>query len=255
MVLEICAESVESAIAAEVGGAQRIELCSDLLEGGITPSAGLIRSVRKQVALDLFVMIRPRGGDACYTAHEFEAMRCDVMQAREMGADGVVFGVLDPDGEVDVKRTRELVELARPLQATFHRAFDMTASLTDALSRVMDTGADRVLTSGGMQSAQQGSERIAELIERAENRIKVMVGGGIRQENIQTVALRTGAQEFHCSLRTRVEGPMRYRSRSVRLSAMHGDDYARFVVLEGNVRRLRRALDSIADGASKSVAR
>jgi copper homeostasis protein len=156
---------------------------------------------------------------------------------------------------VDVTRTRELVELARPMQTTFHRAFDTTANLPDALARVIDAGADRVLTSGGMPSAQQGSDRIAELIEQAENRIRVMVGGGIRQENIQTIALSTGAREFHCSLRTRVEGPMRFRSRSVRLSALPADECARFVVLEGNVRRLRQVLDSIADGASKSVAR
>lgn len=253
MVLEICVDSVESAIASEAGGAQRIELCSDLHEGGITPSAGLIRAVRGQVGIQLFVMIRPRGGDSVYTRHEYEVMREDIVQARALGADGVVLGVLDAEGHVDVPRTQELVWLAQPMQVTFHRAFDMSANLEESLERVVKTGAHRILTSGGMQSITQGAEQARRLIDAAKGKIPIMVGGGVRQENIRKIALRTGATEFHCSLRTRTPSPVTFRNQGVKLGAVANDEFARFVVLEESVRGLHEALNMMESGVLQGV--
>lgn len=245
MVLEICVESAESAIASEKGGAQRVELCSSLGKGGITPSAGLIRSVRSSVAIELFVMIRPRGGDFFYTDLEFNTMQYDIGQAKALGTDGVVLGLLQPDGQVDVERTRQLVELAHPMGVTFHRAFDMAADLEAALAQIIATGAKRILTSGGSQTTAEGADRIARLVQAAEGRIRIMVGSGIRRENIRSIALRTGATEFHCSLRTRIDSPVTFRNHLVKLSKIAEDEFARFVVLERNVREVRQALDEM----------
>src|ERR1035438_4067455 len=171
MQVEICVESVESAIAAERGGAQRVELCSDLLEGGVTPSAGLIKLVRQQIGIGLFTMIRPRGGDFCYTDLEFEVMQQDIRQARDLGADGVILGVLDGCARVDVARTRQLVELAGPLPVTFHRAIDMTPDPRAALDDVVETGAARVLTSGGAPRVTEGLSTVACMVKKAGERI------------------------------------------------------------------------------------
>jgi len=244
ILIEICVDSVASAVAAQRGGAQRLELCSDLLEGGITPSAGLIELVRAKVSIGLQVMIRPRGGDFCYTADEFEIMRRDMEMAKKLGADGVVFGILDADGNVDTHRSRELIELARPLDVTFHRAFDMSVDLPRSLEDICATGANRILTSGGEPTAVQGLEVIANLVKAAHGRIAIMPGSGIKAENARRIVEESGVHEIHAGLASPVPGPMRFHNPRISMGNASEREYQRFVVLEENVRSLCRAVSS-----------
>jgi copper homeostasis protein len=255
MTLEICVDSVESAIAAERGGAQRVELCSDLLEGGITPSHGLISQVRSRIQIDIFVMIRPRGGDFCYSPDEFDLMLHDILEARRLGADGIILGVLDLQAHVDVPRTRQLIESAGPLPVTFHRAIDMTPDPCAALASVIETGAQRVLTSGGAPKVTQGLASVARMVKTAGERIHVMAGGGINLQNIVTVAQSTGASEFHASLRTRLPSPVQYHRREMQMGEIHDREYVRFVALEDNVRALSAALHKLAPQSAQQEVR
>ena len=243
MNLEICVDSVESAIAAAKGGAKRIELCSALSEGGITPSAGLLSAVRGAVKIDVFVIIRPRGGDFVYSDHELEVMHSDILEAKARKVDGVVMGVLTETGTVDVARMRDLIKLARPLQVTFHRAFDVAKDLDRALEDVIACGADRILTSGGKPDAMRGAARIAQLQKKAGNRIGIMAGGGIRASNVRTVALKTGVVEVHTSLSKDVEP--RPSDGGAELGARQ-NGHKSFRVLENDVRVFKSALDAIA---------
>jgi copper homeostasis protein len=198
--LEISVETLESALAAERGGADRIELCGDLSLGGVTPGVDLVSAVHAQVRIPIFVMIRPRAGDFVYSTAEFAEMKRSTISAKESGMDGVVLGVLTKDHRVDVKRTRELLELAKPLPVTYHRAFDDVHDLHRALEDVIKTGAQRILTSGGAKGAQEGAAVLAELIVAAGERIVIVPGAGISALNIEQVARRTKAREFHSGL-------------------------------------------------------
>jgi copper homeostasis protein len=245
MELEICVDSVASAAAAESGGAQRVELCSGLIEGGLTPSLGLIRAVRQRIGIGVHVMIRPRGGDFFYSDEEFAVMRDDIALAAQSGVEGVVLGLLTADGNVDVERTRELVEFARPMEVTFHRAFDITRDIERSLEDVIAAGADRVLTSGGQQTAMLGSKRIRDLVGAADGRIGLMAGGGVRVENVQQIAQATGALEFHTALRNTISPPVGDEVQKVRLGERAVDDYAGSVVSSADVRLLRQAMDAV----------
>lgn len=255
MVVEICVESLDAAMVAARGGADRVELCGDLLEGGITPSSGLIRKVRAAISIDLFVMIRPRGGDSVYTDLELEVMEADIAEAKRLGADGVVLGVLEDDGTVDLARTEHLVKLAAPMQVTFHRAFDLTADLGQACEDVIATGAARILTSGGKQTARMGAEQIRELVRRAGTRIAIMAGSGVNAQNAVELVRSTGVAEIHASLRRRTESPVRFRNHEVTIGAQKDAEYVRYEVIESDVRALRQALDSLVDveAAGRSV--
>ncbi|UWZ85553.1 copper homeostasis protein CutC [Occallatibacter riparius] len=203
MKLEVCVDSVESSIAAAKGGAERIELCSALSEDGITPSVGLIDIVRRCVDIDVFVIIRPRGGSFVYSEPELEVMRSDISAAKTRGVNGVVLGLLNEDGTIDRPHTTELIELARPMEVTFHRAFDASQNLSDALEDVIACGADRLLTAGGPSDAMNNLDSLAALQAQAAGRIRIMAGGGIRIGNVREIALRTGIAEMHTSLNSK----------------------------------------------------
>ena len=198
--LEISVESLEATLAAARGGADRIELCGNLSAGGITPSAALKHAVRAHLSIPVFAMIRPRAGDFVYSSIEFSEMRRSIADTKESGMDGVVLGVLTKDRRVDVERTRELVEFAKPLPVTYHRAFDETGDLHQALEDVIESGAKRILTSGGAKSALEGAAVLARLVEAAGDRVVIVPGAGISTLNIEQVAQQTGAREFHSGL-------------------------------------------------------
>lgn len=249
-VLELCVDSVESAVTAERGGAQRLELCSDLAIGGLTPSWGLMRAVRQRVGIGVHVMIRPRGGDFLYSEEDLAVMRDDISAAAECGAEGVVLGLLTMDGDVDVERTRELANLARPMQVTFHRAIDMARDAGSALEAVIAAGVDRILTSGGEPTAMQGRHHLRRMVEAAHGRVTILAGGGVRPENVREIAQSGGVSEFHASLRHSVPSPILHQRRRVHLGEAGVNDYARRVVRVADVRALRRALDEVFTGGS-----
>ena len=241
IVVEICVDSVESAVAAEQGGAHRVELCGSLIEGGITPSAGLIAMVRSRISIPLHVLVRPRGGDFCYSADELDVMRQDILTARNMGANGVVIGMLREDGSVDGELTRRLVELARPMSVTFHRAIDMSKDMSQSLEDVIAAGAERVLTSGGNKTAIAGAETIRALVSQAGGRIAVMAGSGINRSNLCELIAKTGVREIHASLRTTVPSRMHHRNERVSMGTIAGLEYERRVVMKERVAQLIEA--------------
>lgn len=197
IVLEVCVDSVASAIAAQDGGADRVELCANLNEDGTTPSAGLIEVTRQNLSIGLHVLIRPRSGNFCYSEFEFETMKRDVAVARALGADGVVIGLLSTNGAIAFEWTRQLVVLARPLSVTFHRAFDVVTEPLKTLEALVELGIERVLTSGQAHSALAGLRLLAQLTEQAAGRISLMPASGINAQNIRQILAATGVNEIH----------------------------------------------------------
>jgi copper homeostasis protein len=254
--LEICADSVESALAAQKGGAHRIELCSGLVEGGTTPSSGLISTVRSEVSIPIVVMIRPRGGDFCYGRGDFQTMERDMDAAKHLGADGVVFGILREDGQVDIERTRHLVDRARPLKATFHRAFDMSRDLMESLEALIAAGVDRVLTSGGEQRVEDGAPKVKQLSNAAAGRLAIMVGGGITESNAHRVIVATGICELHARAAVTVASPMLHHNEKISMGTMKSREYQRVIVAEDKVRRLlENAMSGCRERREPSVTR
>jgi copper homeostasis protein len=245
VLLEICLDSVESAAAAERGGADRVELCAGLPEGGTTPSAGMIAAVRKKIAIGLQVMVRPRGGDFCYSSDEFGIMQRDILIAKQLGASGVVFGILTTDGDVDKDRMRTLVEMARPLKVTCHRAFDMTRDMPQALDDLAELGVDRILTSGGKKSAVDAMPTLKQLVQQGQGRISVMACGELSIANVKAVIAYTGVKEVHAGLATAVTSAMKFRNHKIEMGTLSDSEYQHSVVTESSVRELRAAIDSI----------
>jgi copper homeostasis protein len=243
--LEVCVDTVHSAIAAERGGADRVELCAALSEGGLTPSWALIEHSRKHLNIALHVLIRPRRGDFLYSDLEFEIMKKDIEMARTLGADGVVLGVLHEDGQLDVERIRILVAHAAPLSITFHRAFDMTPDPFQALEELKELQVDRLLTSGQRSTALAGAGLIRDLVKAAGNQLVVMPGGGINEDNVAELRKETGAWAYHASARSSFKSKMDYKNQN--LSMGSNLVLSEYEYLEANpdvICRMRKALSA-----------
>ena len=242
MTIEVCAYSLQSCLTAQAAGARRIELCGGLAEGGTTPSAGLIQLARQHLTVSLFVMIRPRGGDFLYTDVELSVMMADIENAKKMGADGVVLGVLRADGTVDKDRTGRLVNLAYPLPVTFHRAFDMTRHPLEALEAVIRTGAVRILTSGQQPTAEAGLPVLRQLVEQAAGRIEIMAGTGVNSTNAGAL-VEAGVDALHLSGSLRHTSPMSYRQPAVSMASSVPGEYERIEADEETIRAVVRHLN------------
>lgn len=223
--LEVCVDSVESAIAAVQGGADRLELCSNLNIGGTTPGVAIFQEIRKLTDIKIHVLIRPRAGDFCYTPYEFNLLRREVKLFRELGADGVVFGILQPDGNLNVEQMRILMKEAEGMSVTLHRAFDVCCDPFAALEQAIALGIDTILTSGQAASAVEGIDLLTELNKKAVGRIKLMTGGGIHAEVISRIAGRTGIEAFHMSGKVLVDGAMKYR-KNINMGSSEIDEYS-----------------------------
>ncbi|NLR80012.1 copper homeostasis protein CutC [Chitinophaga eiseniae] len=238
--LEICAASLASCIAAVEGGANRIELCDNLLEGGTTPSYATIALAREKVKIDLYPIIRPRGGDFLYSDLEFEVMKKDIELCKQLGCNGVVIGILLPNGRVDQERCRILTQLAWPMGVTFHRAFDMTDNPFEALEDIISIGCERILTSGARNTAVEGAALLKDLLERANDRIAIMAGSGVRATNIAQLIQTTGITEFHTTAKAYEESKMVYRNPNVSMGGIPGvPEYGISVTQEKEVALIR----------------
>ena len=219
-IIEICANSAQSCVEAEAGGAKRVELCAGIPEGGTTPSYGEIRMAKQLTShIDINVIIRPRGGDFLYTEAEIGSMLLDIELCKQLGVHGVVFGCLTAEGDIDVPLMRRLIEAAKPLSVTCHRAFDVCRDPFQALEELIDLGCDRILTSGQRANAVEGIPLIKQLVEKAAGRIIIMPGCGVREGNIAQIERETGAKEFHTSARSIVYSQMKYRNEQVPMSS------------------------------------
>ncbi|MGI9402344.1 MAG: copper homeostasis protein CutC [Rhizobiaceae bacterium] len=244
IIAEICIDSIEGVLAAKAAGAARVELGSALLEGGLTPSFGMVKqAVSVSGPVDIQVMIRPRGGDFLYTDQEFEAMKADIAALKELGVDGFVFGILTAAGDVDVTRTKELIDLARPASITFHRAFDMALDPISALDALIEIGVDRLLTSGQAPGVVEGTPLICKLIEHAAGRLIVMPGGDIGPRNVDRIVKETGAKEIHFAAFETQPGPMQHRNPDVFMGGtLRPPEYERVVTTNEGIAAVLRNL-------------
>ena len=243
--MEACVDAIDAAMEAEWGGADRIELCGELLQGGVTPSAGLIEATWDHVSIPLFVLIRPRAGDFLYTLDELDVMERDIKLARSLHVDGIVVGALTTEGEVDVAAMGALLDAARPMQVTFHRAFDFTRDQDEALDALLELGVDRVLTSGGAVTALQGAETLARHVLHAGRDLTILAGGSITASSVAEVVRRSGVREVHVRGAERVESAMRHRRRGTLLGRPPQlGDYARSVARQA---RVREVVDSLGE--------
>ncbi len=240
--LEVCADSVDSAIIAQSGGAKRVELCNSLPEGGITPSLAQIEIARKLLSIKLYVLIRPRGGDFLYNNTAFEIMKSDIRHCGAAGCDGVVIGMLNADGRIDAKRCGELIATARlfSMGVTFHRAFDRCRNPEEALETVIQLGCERILTSGGKSTALEGTGGLKRLVEKASGRISIMPGAGITPDNAVAIVKATGVHELHGTFRSRYPGEMIYKNTAF-------DNEEEYTLQHADIEKIKQVINSIQE--------
>jgi copper homeostasis protein len=215
MTIEVVAYNIESALLAQEGGADRIELCDSPGDGGNTPSYGVVEALRPHINMDIYAMVRPRGGDFLYSSYEYYAMKRDILQFQKLSVDGVVLGILNANGTIDKKRCKSLIDLARPLRVTIHRAFDMTRDPFEALEDCIEVGFDRILTSGQKAKAIEAVDLLTELVKKANGRISIMPGSGVNESNVQEIISKTGVNEIHFSASAFRDSEMEYQNKSI----------------------------------------
>ena len=237
-VLEVCAGCIESVFAAQRGGAYRVELCSGLDEGGLTPSAGFLESAVAIGGIRKHVLIRPRGGDFLYTKAEQHVICRDIEFAKSLGADGVVIGALDADGHIDMQAMKDFMQAAEGVDVTFHRAFDLCDNPKEALCQIISLGCSRILTSGLSVTAEKGIPVLRELVDLAGDRISIMPGCGVNASNAAKIIHETGAKEIHASARGRLQSAMRFRHEGVEMGKSGVDEYARMATSEEMVKAI-----------------
>lgn len=243
--LEVCVDSVESAMAAVEGGADRLELCGDLIIGGTTPVPWLFDEIRKRSDIRLHVMIRPRFGDFCYTEAEFAIMKNAVTDFRKMGAEGVVFGILKPDGTLNMEQMKELVDTAGDMSVTLHRAFDMCVNPIAAMEQAISLGIDTVLTSGQQNECLQGAKLLKELEEKSKGRIEILAGSGVNAETIRHLYPLTGIKSYHMSGKKVADSEMQFRNDGVNMGLPMFSEYGIWRADAENVREARKALEEL----------
>lgn len=241
-ILECCVDSVESAINAANGGATRLELCSNLVIGGTTPDVALVKEIRKYTDIRIHALIRPRFGDFCYSRHEMEIMKMQIRALKEAGVEGVVIGILDVDGNLNVEAMQELLQEAEGLSVTLHRAFDMCRDPFEALEQAINLGIDTILTSGQKQSAWDGRELLQQLIEKADGRMDIMAGAGISAQTIAQLIPVTGGTSYHMSGKVTLDSPMRYRKTEVSMGLPSLSEYEIWQTSEGIVKEAKEVL-------------
>ena len=244
---EVVVYNIESALEAQAGGADRVELCDNPGGGGTTPSIGTIEVLKEELDISLFVMVRPREGDFCYSELEFEAMKRDIDHCKTLGADGVVFGILSPDGTIDQERCRRLIKRARPLKVTCHRAFDMTRDPLKALESCIEVGFDRILTSGQRAQAKEGIDLISRLVQNAQERIKIMAGCGVNEESVEEIIRQSGIREIHLSAETTRSSQMEYQNDAISgMGSAKGKEYVVDTVSRSRVKAIRSQAEKVA---------
>lgn len=242
--LEVCVDTVESAIAAEKGGATRLELCGNLIIGGTTPSMSLLEIVKEYVKIPVYVIIRPRFGDFCYSDLEFEEMKRQVILVKDHRADGIVIGILKPDGSLDKERLKILVDLAEGMPITLHRAFDVCRDPFEAMDEAVKLGISTILTSGQKQTALEGADLLSELIKRANGKIDIMPGGGISSHTVAEIAQKTYAKSYHVSGKIKKDSPMVYRKEGVSMGLAILSEYDLFEADEIEIRKIKELIEA-----------